>query len=803
MNLAQSKLTKEEWNALEVPIRDREYQIINMINKSGKDLNISIKNIITLINFIKIDENFDKFHSYFYIHYFKDILKKIHKKNKYFEYDINLSKKQKKTDLKKANIIRLKNFEKKINTKKNNIFEYIILDILSKVFNSDKDKCTYIYVLNYLIKLNCTHINVYLLEYMKKTIEFFKEGIKNMDYIKNYSKIMKILKNYINLKSIKLFPHQKNIINTCSKPGSKLVLYQAPTGTGKTLTPLALVKKHKIIFVCAAKHIGMQLAKCCISLEIPIAVAFGCKDSSDIRLHYFAAKEKMRNRRTGGIFRVDNSVGDLVEIIISDIQSYLPSMYYMCAFNKKEDLIWYWDEPTISLDQKEHSFHSILQNNWKENVIPNVILSSATLPKEQDLTQFIMGYNAKFPNMRVYNIISSDYEKTIPIINAEGYSVLPHNVFDNFDDIKKCVEHIENYKTLLRHFDIKKICLFIMYLHNNDLIKEVYKINNYFSDINEINVNNIKNYYLFILKKIKKKYSKIYKHFQKENKKMFNSCIKITTEDASTLTDGPTIFITNNVKKVANFYLKVSQISNNVLNSMLENIKKNGVIKKNLEDCIKNEEQRLEKVGSNKKEKDLSKIDGTEYKLQMEYKKKVGFLFSQLTKVELPQQYIPNKIEHQYKWDSVNKDAFTSDIDEEIVEEIMELEIDSESKILLMMGIGVFCDRSSEIHSRKVEDDYKKYSQIMKKLAQNQKLYLIIASSDYIYGTNYQFCHGYLSKDLGNISQEKLIQAFGRIGRTNLHKTYTIRLRNNDLLRKLFLKEEDKLEVINMNKLFV
>ena len=30
---------------------------------------------------------------------------------------------------------------------------------------------------------------------------------------------------------------------------------------------------------------------------------------------------------------------------------------------------------------------------------------------------------------------------------------------------------------------------------------------------------------------------------------------------------------------------------------------------------------------------------------------------------------------------------------------------------------------------------------IMKKLAEEQKLYLIIASSDYIYGTNYQFCH--------------------------------------------------------------
>ena len=107
------------------------------------------------------------------------------------------------------------------------------------------------------------------------------------------------------------------------------------------------------------------------------------------------------------------------------------------------------------------------------------------------------------------------------------------------------------------------------------------------------------------------------------------------------------------------------------------------------------------------------------------------------------------------------------------------------------MGIGVFCEGNDV-----------KYKEIMKKLAQEEKLYLIIASSDYIYGTNYQFCHGYLSKDLGNISQEKAIQAFGRVGRSNYQKTYTIRLRNDDLIEKLFTKEENKPEVRNMNKLF-
>ena len=72
-------------------------------------------------------------------------------------------------------------------------------------------------------------------------------------------------------------------------------MYQAPTGTGKTLTPIALSRGKKIIFVCVAKHIGLQLAKSCISMEIPIAVAFGCEDPGDIRLHYYAAKDYKRN----------------------------------------------------------------------------------------------------------------------------------------------------------------------------------------------------------------------------------------------------------------------------------------------------------------------------------------------------------------------------------------------------------------------------------------------------------------------------------------------------------------------------
>ena len=118
--------------------------------------------------------------------------------------------------------------------------------------------------------------------------------------------------------------------------------------------------------------------------------------------------------------------------------------------------------------------------------------------------------------------------------------------------------------------------------------------------------------------------------------------------------------------------------------------------------------------------------------------------------MELSSKYVPNSKMHIKEWasDKNTSNVFTSDIEDSVVEEIMCLNVNKEWKILLLMGIGVF-----------VKHENKQYTDIMKKLASEQKLYLIIASSDYIYGTNYQFCHGYLSKDLENMTQEKMIQA--------------------------------------------
>ena len=155
--------------------------------------------------------------------------------------------------------------------------------------------------------------------------------------------------------------------------------------------------------------------------------------------------------------------------------------------------------------------------------------------------------------------------------------------------------------------------------------------------------------------------------------------------------------------------------------------------------------------------------------------------------------FIPNTIDHLKYWSEKKErsNEFSSKIEEDTVEKIMLLDIESMWKILLLMGIGVFTTH---------KDD--KYTEIMKELANKQLLYMIVASSDYIYGTNYQFTHGYLSKDLNNMTQEKTIQSLGRIGRNNIQKSYSIRFRNDDLIKKIMKRDENKPEVVNMNRLF-
>ena len=871
MDLNQRKLIKSEWDSIEIPVSSEEIEILKLIIKGYKNVNIRMNKNDSIFTYLKIEFSM-KMEDYLYNKYLRDIVEKLIETYNLSNIKINVIND---IQIKSADKIRLE--KNNIETlKKMNVYEYVLLNyvdnLLLNIKNSNNSKIIFNYFTLYkLLSNNINKINRHVIQFCNIIIENFKESLNLIDFIENSVDLIEKNTDLLKYEDLILYDHQKEIYTICKKPESKLILYMAPTGTGKTLTPLGLSEQFKVIFVCAARHVGLALARSAISINKKIAFAFGCASADDIRLHYFAAKDYTTNKKTGGIKKVDNSNGENVEIIISDIKSFIPAMYYMKAFNSDNEIVVYWDEPTITLDYKEHAFHSIIKNNWKENSIPTVILSSATLPKLHELNETISDFKDKFKNAEIYPIVSQDCKKSIPIINKNGYIELPHylNISSDINSILKIADHCENNLTFLRYFDLNEVVKFIIYINKNNLINERFKLERYFDNLDDINMKNIKMYYIKLLKNLEpSKWENIYNILKRKrlsklnenttvdekgnktrdsNDNLFskiksigpgvetsqqtingkpltrtftdldlNKSIKtsgsqgtgttgvyISTKDAYTLTDGPTIFICDDIEKIAKFYIQQANIPSVVMDELMKKIEYNNVLnvkidqlERDLDYLKEQEENNLSVAGSLKNirkfNRDADKVDEGKTK-KPKLIKEIEAYRQMIKNVSLNEVFVPNKLLHLKKWAEGldTKKVFTCDIKENIVNEILLLNgIDDNWKILLLMGIGVFINHENI-----------KYTEIMKKLADEQKLFMIIASSDYIYGTNYQFCHGYISKGL-NLTQEKIIQAMGRVGRNNIQQNYSLRFRDDEQILKLFTPEKDKPEIINMNLLF-
>ena len=830
VDLYQKKLSKAEWDYMEIPESKDEIEILNLIKKGFSNVNIKYNAAKSIIGILKTSIT-EEIMVYLFTKYFRKKVEEICEEYEYTGFDCDeIIGKNKNLKIKKIDEMRIENNNFQDNNDK--IYEFVLLEIIDKLIDFYQDKRAnwyyYYYTLKFMKNNDIENLNTYVMKFVDNILEKYENEFKIKTFIRYSYTFIEKNEYLFKYQDFSLYEHQKQIFTVCKNPNPKLILYIAPTGTGKTLTPIGLseafnipnpnpnpntdssiggfiTKKNRIIFVCAARHVGLALAKSAISAMKKIAFAFGCNSVSDIRLHYYAAKEATRDRN-GRIRKVDNTVGDEVEIMICDIKSYIHAMLYMKAFNNVSNLITYFDEPTISLDYSEHEFHKLIKKNWTENQIPNVVLSSATLPHENEIQTTILDFRTRFIGAEIISIVSHDCSKSIPIVNKDGYVDLPHFLFESYEDILKSAKHCGNYKTLLRYFDLNEIVKFIIFVNEQKLYTNGrYTLERYFADIMDVTMTNIKLYYLILLKNIiPDKWSEIFDKMKSSRVKIHESNIYFTTQDAHTLTDGPTIFLTNDVEKVAKFAIQNSKIPAEVIDDLMEAIEHNNGLSNKI-DTLEREIQSIEEEKEKSRDGGGGGKDGTKGKGSgssnivvdtreiREKQQMIDMIRCNVKRIALSDIFVPNKLEHIIRWTGrdVYTNEFSANLDESIVEKIMLLQIDNHWKILLLMGIGAITNHTNV-----------KYNEIIKELAQNQKLYIIIASSDYVYGTNYQFCHGYISKDLSNMTQEKTIQAMGRVGRNKLQQTYTIRFRDNEIIKTLFIDCDNKPEVVNMNKLF-
>ena len=866
--LVQVKLTGEEWNGVEIMEPEEEMRILKLIIDGFHNVNITFNTHQSLISRLKITQT-PEMEDYIFDEYFKKRVETVVSKRVIADRhkQFKLSAKSKKV-MKKVDLMRIHNMNTTFGGS-GDTYDHHIMNTIESMLElkgggaggggSPNEWMKDYYTLKLMLQKSVIGINAHIIDFANYIIDEFKDDIKIADFLRNAYRFIEQNDAVFKYADFQLYEHQKELFTIAKRPDSKLVLYIAPTGTGKTLSPLGLSEKYKIIFVCAARHVGLALAKAAISVKKRIAFAFGCSNIDDIRLHYYAAKEATRDKRSGRIRKVDNSIGDNVEIMICDIRSYLLAMRYMMAFHPLDNLLMYWDEPTISLDYKDHEIHPIIHRNWSGNLIPNVVLSSATLPREDEIMSVIQDFKVKFQSAEVYSVVSHDFKKSIPIVNQGGFIELPHYMFgSDYNSVLECVEHCKMFKTLMRYFDLREILRFIGLVtkpikqaedsdsdsddddddsdsddesdpaeekkkkkadiddpdtdDNLNLVvtSSRYLPENMFSDISDITMTSIKEYYLTLLENIRPKYwTRIYETLAGVRKPKFASVVNLSTSDAHTLTDGPTIYLTECVDKVAAFMVQIAKIPTIVMDDIIDTIDFNTRI---LEEIAKTEKMIKDLEGESGSssssggggaggaddEKKTRKFT-SDTRINPETQRlhiKVEDLKKSVKYTALNDLFVPNRLEHIKRWTTRTaiSNEFTSFVEDDIVAQIMLLSVESHWKLLLLMGIGAITNSTDQ-----------KYTDIMKTLAKHQKLYLIITASDYIYGTNYQFCHGYIGKDLEGMSQEKAIQSMGRIGRGAIQQDYTIRVRHDAILRHIFtaLPSAEKPEVCAMNRLFV
>ena len=850
MDLKQNKLTKTEWESIEKIVGDHEKKILSMIIEGYDNVNIRYNETKTLNSYIRFDGSTEMDYFLFKKYFENDMMKVI---SKYGEdtplasYSCSLNRGKLKK-IKSGESIRLNNLDNKIKLNTQIIFEFVLVELfvelVQKSIKRRNNYAFYLYTIIQLKKATISNINVYVLDLLNYTIDYVLSFTNTSEIITNAYQFIEQNKYLLKYEDKQLFKHQRDLFSICKQGNEndgiitpKLILYTAPTGTGKTMSPIGLASHHRIIFVCVARHIGLALAKSAISMEKKVAFAFGCESASDIRLHYFSAVDYKKNNRSGGIGKVNNSVGDNVQIMICDVQSYITAMHYMLAFNSANTIITYWDEPTITLDCENHDLHAVIHQNWSDNVIPTVVLSCATLPNDDDMQPVYADFRAKFDDADIHVITSYDCRKSIPILDTQCKCVLPHYLYSSYHDIMSTARYCKANLTLLRYFDLREIITFIEYVNRQHYIDEMYSIDSYFSnDITTITMNSLKEYYLEVLLHMNEdSWSTIYTHMHRQRKSRFDEPrtniqktnsygaptntpsnagktlsrttslhtsipptppaattkpigVLITTEDAYTLTDGPTIFLADDVDKIGKFYIKHTNIPEHAFSKIMSNIVANNELTEKIDKLEREIEHQNEKSSTSWENSKMTKET-------RELDAEINRLRKNVRIVSLDSIYVPNTCNHQTKWTpdgSVRENAFISNIGDDMSRQIMLLDIDNHIKFLLLLGIGVF---------KQIPD--KRYMEIIKRLADEQRLFVIIASTDYIYGTNYQFCHGFIGKDLNTMTQQKTLQAMGRVGRNNIQQDYTIRFRDDSMISSLFKEPEYNLEAINIRRLFV
>ena len=161
MDLKQRKLSKAEWESIEIPVSQQEIEILKLIANGYNDVNIKYNKTISLFTFLKIEYS-EKMENYLYNKYFCEKINEILKLYRIDDINVDVDSK---IVIKKADFIRLSKNES-VAENKDNIYEIVLITQIDSLFNykqkNNKKWMYYYFTIHKLIHNNIFRLNKYI-----------------------------------------------------------------------------------------------------------------------------------------------------------------------------------------------------------------------------------------------------------------------------------------------------------------------------------------------------------------------------------------------------------------------------------------------------------------------------------------------------------------------------------------------------------------------------------------------------------------------------------------------------------------
>jgi hypothetical protein len=494
----------------------------------------------------------------------------------------------------------------------------------------------------------------------------------------------------------------------------------------------------------------------------------------------------------------------------------------------------YWlflDEPTVGADIMGSKY---LESNIK--VILNMpkwtILSSATMPVPEKITEIISYHRSRFPDVFISTQITKEISIGCDAITFENDTVVPHIGCKNQQEIKTCIAKINEVPFLGRLYTFKVAEQLWKDFKANG-INDIENIEEYFSNVDNLSSDKVRIVCISMLNKLSEQKdakikkicaSKIFadeiKVKQAEDSDDDGTGIVFVDEDEPSLDDlvinhvDFTRFGTTEAAKYLNMNLIVSldpiNTAKTSFSALLDDIQKSGIDITRLRNYIGNYQSKVEEYHKQREylaktlkvTKGDEKQGGERKELHFESEaKKRGCGQDDLPTLEFPLTYQINTLNHWKKYGShyiINPSNLRAGINITNLP-LAEFEIEDWLAFLLFCGVGVYSPYQ-------IKDPV--YLREVLNLAESGKLAYLVSDSSICYGTNYPINRVFITKEFADThSINTIFQLMGRAGRAGQSWKAEVYMENSIAKKLINFVQKDNddsgdLEAKNMTETF-